>query len=493
MRAAAISRMATLGLLATLACGGGGAAPKVAEVAGGDADVAAGQDADALATDTTATGNDIAVCPLRHVTIPGVVVQSGAPPNCDAAECRLAFAGTSPDQGGGPYGSGLIVGRWNYVGDKLNLGALSLPAPWGKALLAPRFLTDVLPGFVTGTFECASGLCDFRCAIEPSMSGSCLAAPDQHSAKTVELDESTVVSVGLLADGATATAGSPSLSVVKLSASAGLPVATATGSTPWSLGAPNSAVACGADLLVSAPAPCTIVRMTTGAKVAWTTQLGPYLEQLSGGPMFCAVAAVDKACSRLVVFAWPEPTQSGLPPDMAQFDVGLDVSTGQVAWSAASTVSPSQWYYGGSVADASRYVQWRGSVSPAAPAFRLEWRELASGRLIGLRADLADPLDTGAWQVTAVAGKPWVAWFGSTAPSADGSQQPILGLADTWGNTTCETSGTCWQKAYADCTDSNPCTSDLCDAAHNGCYHVPLPDGITCSDAGGQCAAGVCK
>ncbi len=66
-------------------------------------------------------------------------------------------------------------------------------------------------------------------------------------------------------------------------------------------------------------------------------------------------------------------------------------------------------------------------------------------------------------------------------------------LTDWWYNPTCETSGPCWQKTYADCSDQDPCTSDLCDAGHNGCFHVPLPDGITCSAAGGHCQAGACK
>ncbi len=66
------------------------------------------------------------------------------------------------------------------------------------------------------------------------------------------------------------------------------------------------------------------------------------------------------------------------------------------------------------------------------------------------------------------------------------------GLMDLWLNQTCATSGPCWNYTYADCADTNPCTSDLCDAAHGGCYQEALPDGIACA-AGKACKSGVCK
>ena len=83
------------------------------------------------------------------------------------------------------------------------------------------------------------------------------------------------------------------------------------------------------------------------------------------------------------------------------------------------------------------------------------------------------------------AGRPLLWWL------ADSPTEVVIGLADLWGNATCESSGPCWQKTYADCADPNPCTSDLCDAAHGGCFHEPLPDGVECAE-GKVCNAGSC-
>ncbi|MSQ85185.1 MAG: hypothetical protein EXR77_20300 [Myxococcales bacterium] len=83
-------------------------------------------------------------------------------------------------------------------------------------------------------------------------------------------------------------------------------------------------------------------------------------------------------------------------------------------------------------------------------------------------------------------------WWRSNVFKPDNTCDSYLGSADIWGNFSCATSGPCWQKAYADCVDTNPCTSDLCDADHAGCYHVPLPDGITCA-TGKACQAGACQ
>ncbi len=64
---------------------------------------------------------------------------------------------------------------------------------------------------------------------------------------------------------------------------------------------------------------------------------------------------------------------------------------------------------------------------------------------------------------------------------------------DPWGHSSCAESGPCFNKSWNDCLDTNPCTADLCDAAHGGCYHVPLPDGATCTDSGNHCKAGTCN
>lgn len=66
-----------------------------------------------------------------------------------------------------------------------------------------------------------------------------------------------------------------------------------------------------------------------------------------------------------------------------------------------------------------------------------------------------------------------------------------LVAADEFGSRGCAESGPCWGRAVADCADSNPCTSDLCDAAHGGCYNPPLPDGTSCG-AAKFCKASTC-
>ncbi len=65
--------------------------------------------------------------------------------------------------------------------------------------------------------------------------------------------------------------------------------------------------------------------------------------------------------------------------------------------------------------------------------------------------------------------------------------------ADSWFNMDCTISGPCFDKSWSDCLDDNPCTADLCDAAHGGCYHVDLSDGATCTAGGKACKAGKCK
>ena len=92
----------------------------------------------------------------------------------------------------------------------------------------------------------------------------------------------------------------------------------------------------------------------------------------------------------------------------------------------------------------------------------------------------------------------------ATAIAADGNEllvatremnfpKSMIRRLDPWANASCAESGPCFNKSWNDCLDTNPCTADLCDAAHNGCYHVPLPDGATCTDSGNHCKAGTCN
>ena len=66
-----------------------------------------------------------------------------------------------------------------------------------------------------------------------------------------------------------------------------------------------------------------------------------------------------------------------------------------------------------------------------------------------------------------------------------------LTRTDLWGNASCVASGTCAGLNVSDCDDGNPCTADLCDAAHNGCWHTNMTNGIACG-YGAVCGAGTC-
>ena len=60
------------------------------------------------------------------------------------------------------------------------------------------------------------------------------------------------------------------------------------------------------------------------------------------------------------------------------------------------------------------------------------------------------------------------------------------------GNSTCTESGPCAAKTLTARADTNPCTADLCDAAHNGCYHTNLANGSPCG-TNKTCNSGACQ
>jgi hypothetical protein len=62
---------------------------------------------------------------------------------------------------------------------------------------------------------------------------------------------------------------------------------------------------------------------------------------------------------------------------------------------------------------------------------------------------------------------------------------------DAFGNLACAV-GPCATKAATDCDDKNPCTADLCDAVHGGCFYANLANGAACA-AGKTCKSGVCQ
>lgn len=71
-------------------------------------------------------------------------------------------------------------------------------------------------------------------------------------------------------------------------------------------------------------------------------------------------------------------------------------------------------------------------------------------------------------------------------------QDKTLHFVDSWGNANCTSSGPCATKGMNGCSDGNPCTIDRCDAAHGGCWHIPLGDGAVCG-IGKTCGATGCN
>ncbi len=65
--------------------------------------------------------------------------------------------------------------------------------------------------------------------------------------------------------------------------------------------------------------------------------------------------------------------------------------------------------------------------------------------------------------------------------SKGAGQQAWLLRTDLFGSATCALSGPCIGKSIPDCSDGSPCTTDLCDAAHTGCWHG-APAAFACDD-----------
>ena len=73
----------------------------------------------------------------------------------------------------------------------------------------------------------------------------------------------------------------------------------------------------------------------------------------------------------------------------------------------------------------------------------------------------------------------------------DGSKKrPFVAAVSAFGHDTCSAAGTCGAKSGKDCTDSDPCTIDACDAV-KGCTHTASPDATPCGPAN-SCLAGKC-
>lgn len=80
---------------------------------------------------------------------------------------------------------------------------------------------------------------------------------------------------------------------------------------------------------------------------------------------------------------------------------------------------------------------------------------------------------------------------GYTVSKGAGGADAWLLRTDLFGSSTCATSGSCVTKVVSDCGDGNECTTDLCDAIHNGCYHGG-GDGALCDDAAKCTGPDVC-
>lgn len=69
-----------------------------------------------------------------------------------------------------------------------------------------------------------------------------------------------------------------------------------------------------------------------------------------------------------------------------------------------------------------------------------------------------------------------------TSHDVANSDNLTLLRTDFYGNSTCVTSGICEQNDWNTCDDLQPCTADLCDASHSGCWHASLTEQSACND-----------
>lgn len=124
------------------------------------------------------------------------------------------------------------------------------------------------------------------------------------------------------------------------------------------------------------------------------------------------------------------------------------------------------------------------------------WRIAKDGRALWSRplatSDWKDPIDVDLTCNTYQFRNNTITVVVTSTGTGPATQSEVeLVAADEFGNRGCAESGPCWGRPVADCADTNPCTSDLCDAAHGGCYNPPLPDGTSCG-AAKFCKAGTC-
>ena len=78
--------------------------------------------------------------------------------------------------------------------------------------------------------------------------------------------------------------------------------------------------------------------------------------------------------------------------------------------------------------------------------------------------------------------------IGTTDSKGAGGQDAWVIRTDSFGNSTCNASGTCDGKSPSGCDDGNACTADSCGST--GCVHGALGENSACG--GGTCKLGVC-
>ena len=484
-----------------------GAAPGQTETAADASDLvdAKGVDTDVLAQVDQGTSGVGLACALTAVELLGSDQYPGphTPPLCTADDCWMVAGSLPPSSSDADlmmyfdYSQFLMVYRWHMAKNTLESWTVQ-PAIMGVSGYRPAAAAvvgdDLLVtgGDATNPTSPLNKFSSFTCTLDlPAVATCTQSANPTNPSLFVQTAGGQLVVASSHFIAATPT----SLSVLTLAAGQvenGALALAPPNEIEWGVhDFVSSALPVGEDLVVASSDRGWCGRVTLAGKVVWQ-----YLDPPPGSAakMTNSYHAIVAADTTRVLLSRKRWNGSDYSNDM----LALSSVSGQILWQrplgVGTTVNGRGRPVGGSW-----YQRWPSVfANDSMLGHTLEWLDLNTGRTVGIRAGLVEPTGTVIRTLGPGPTPLTTAYIGVHKPSAANPVKTeegvnIAGLADTWGNTTCESSGNCWQKTYADCADSNPCTSDLCDAAHGGCYHVPLPDGITCSDSGGHCAAGTCK
>ncbi len=441
-------------------------------------------DGDSLPTDAPlpgdATGSAVAVCPLRHTDVPGArpwpAFQTGYSALGDTV-ALVAPVQVDPHEHGFLSGHISLGYQWNSsTGAWHTTPAFSHPK---EVLIDPMVLSGPEGAqLLVGRSYSQTRLCHWQ----PPSSAVCL-----------PYDPSRVVLVD--ADWAKGTALVAAMGVgPEIPSGQGLLLRS---TLDWTSGKPVSATLTETKLL-GASTKVLLARRVAAA----TLLIGA--NAVSQGGLWSAVAG-DGAVVVQAQTAWED--KAGTTAFIASAELGLQKELWIVAASSATASKfllrfhadtgaaleprqlPGAHAYRAAIVDGKPVSIWSHPAGPTVKAttpYEILWLA-PEGFVAGMRSAKL-PGDLWLQGATPMRTKDLVYWVGGGIANED---RLAVGLADLWGNATCETSGPCWQKTYADCADPNPCTSDLCDAAHSGCFHEPLPDGVECGQ-GKVCKAGIC-